>query len=137
MARRRKTQEVDPATKARIRQARSRERREAKKLAKQERMEEAKVGDTSWLLTDLCISTAKKIIDRDKSRPFWLSIPFEKGDGNPPVSGFYPCSMFRTRDRCYYGFLFRDHREQFFFHVNDARRELTDTVRRIAPHLVN
>lgn len=136
MARRRKEQAVDPATKARIRQARSRERREAKKAAREDRAEEAKVGDTSWLMTDLCISTAKKFMDREKSRPFWLSIPFAQGDGNPPVSGFYPCTMFRTRERCYYGFLFRDHREKFYLHLDRPRRELTDTVRAIAPHLM-
>jgi len=137
MARKRKDQEIDPATKARIRQARSRERRETKKLAKDARIADAQVNDTSWLLTDLSIAMAKKIMDRNPSRPYWLSIPFEKGDGNPQVSGFYPCSMFRTKDRCYYGFLFRDHRETFFFHLNSAQRHLTEDVKRIAPHMVN
>lgn len=133
MARRRKEQPVDEVTKKRIRQQRGRDRREQRKKERDSRLGES-LGDTSWLIADLAVSKAKQILDRNPTRPYWLSFPFD--GGNPPISGFYPCTVFRTRDRIYYGFLFRDHRETFLTHVTDGRRELTDTIRAMAPEMM-
>ncbi len=136
MARRRKEKPVvDEATKKRLRQLRSAERREERK---KQRVEEADVGpvDVSWILRDLTMVGAMRIVNADKTRPYWLSIPFAQGDGNPPVSEFFPCSSFRTKERTYYGFLFRQHREAMMTRVDEGRRELTDTVRRMNPAAV-
>lgn len=115
---------------------RSRIRREERKRQRKEEAREGMPMDTSWLLRDMALSAAMRVVARHKERPYWLSIPHENGDGNPPVTDFFPCTTFRTRDRAYYGFLFREHRDQAIHRLDDAEKELTDTVRRIAPHLV-
>lgn len=115
---------------------RSRIRREERKRQRKEEAREGMPMDTSWLLRDMAVGAAMKVVNRHKERPYWLSIPHEAGDGNPPVTDFFPCTTFRTRDRAYYGFLFREHRDQSIHRLDDAEKELTDTVRRIAPHLV-
>lgn len=106
---------------------------------KKERKQEAEVNrplDTNWLHEDLTLAKAMALINKHKERPFWLSIPWEVGDGNIPISGYLPCSMFRTKKRAYYGFLFREHRDKAMFLLDDARKELTDRVRQIAPHMI-
>lgn len=128
MARRRQTDEGKKRS--------SRARREQRKRERAEREQEG-VVDKSWILRDLTLAIAQKIVSRAKERPYWLSIRHGKGDGNPPVSGYYPCTMFRTANRVYYGFLLREHRERFYYEIDDARRELTDTVRAIAPQMVS
>lgn len=67
---------------------------------------------------------ARQIIDEIKDRPYWLSIEY---DGSIPVSGVYPCKMFRHGDRVYYGFLYREHREKVFdnFYKLNPYKELT------------
>lgn len=117
---------------------RARMRREERKRKQRSEAEAStsKPLDTSWLHEDLILAKANAIINRHKERPFWLSIPWEDGDGSLPVSGYLPCCMFRTRKRAYYGFLFREHRDSCMFLLDDARKELTDRVRELAPKLV-
>ena len=115
---------------------RSRIRREERKRQRKAEATEGMPLDTSWLLRDMALSAAMRVVARHKERPYWLSIPHESGDGNPPVTDFFPCTTFRTRERAYYGFLFREHRDAAIHRLDDAEKELTDTVRRIAPHLV-
>lgn len=111
-------------------------RREQRKKERKQEAEVSKPLDTDWLNKDLTLAKAMALINHHKERPFWLSIPWEVGDGNIPVVGYLPCSMFRTKQRAYYGFLFREHRDNAIFLLDDARKELTDTVRRIAPHVI-
>lgn len=119
-----------------LKRRRSRIRRaERKRQEKADRQAEGPL-DMSWLIRDMTVARAHRVISGEKHRPYWLSIPHEMGDGNPPVTNFYPVTTFRTKERAYYGFLFREHREKSLFLLDDARRELTDTVRRIAPKLV-
>lgn len=111
-------------------------RREQRKREKKQEAEVNKPLDTSWLHEDLTLAKASAILNKYKERPFWLSIPWELGDGSIPIAGYLPCSMFRTRERAYYGFLFREHRDKAILLLDDARKELTDRVRELAPHLV-
>ena len=111
-------------------------RREERKKQRKAEAELNKPLDTNWIHESLTLAKASAIINHHKERPFWLSIPWQVGDGNIPISGYLPCSMFRTRDRAYYGFLFREHRDNAMLLLTDARKELTDSVRRIAPHLM-
>lgn len=136
MARRRKKEEVDEGARQRRKRLSSRERRERRKKDKEETSSQGPL-DLSWILRDASIAKARKIIDREKARPYWLSIPHAQGDGNPPASDLYPCTTFRTARRTYYGFLFRDHREIAYSRLPDPRLEFTDTIRAIAPHLVD
>ena len=115
---------------------RSRIRREERKRQRKQEATEGMPMDTSWLLRDMAVGAAMKVVNLHKERPYWLSIPHEAGDGNPPVCDFFPCTTFRTRERAYYGFLFREHRDEAIYRLDDAVKELTDTVRRIAPQLV-
>jgi len=122
---RRKKDVADEGMKARRRKLKSRERRERKK---EQREESSAPLDSSWLQDIMTVGQAQKIIDKERARPYWLSIPFEVGDGNPPVAGVTPCTMFRTRERVYYGFLFRQHRERVMVAFDNAQRELTSFV---------
>ncbi len=67
---------------------------------------------------------AAQILNDIKERPYWASIEY---NGNPPVSGYFPCTMFRKADRVYYGFLIRSHRDGFVdaCYRDDSRKEYT------------
>ncbi len=69
-------------------------------------------------------AAAMKVINDNRHRPFWLSIP-KKGT-SPPLSGYFPCSMFSSGGRWYFGFLFREHRDDLFKKWPHARKELTN-----------
>lgn len=84
------------------------------------------LGDRTWLIRIAVMMDAKKVLNHHKERPYWLSIPHGENDGNPPVVDFYPLAMFRTKDRTYYGFLFRDHRDYAVTQLIDARKEYTE-----------
>ena len=86
-----------------------------------------------WIIRSLTLHEAGKILNHDKERPYWLSIPHVKGDGVEPVAGFLPCTFLRTKSRVYYGFLLRQHREELMKRWPNARREYTermDNIRR-------
>lgn len=150
MARKRREKEkiTDPFERARLKKLRSAQRREERKKRRAEagdsdeprrRKEEAPAYDKPmvkddylWIRRGLAKSYAMKVINDHRERPYWLSIP---RDARPPVSNYYPCTMFRTETRMYYGFLFREHRDLFYATLSKGRKEFTDTVRRINPSL--
>lgn len=154
MARRKAKDKItDPFERARLKKLRAAQRREERKRRRQglgSEGDDRRPGrnrgeltgttssfvkdDFSWLRKDLSKSFANKILNDYRDRPYWLSIPHGKGDGNPPTVPYYPCGGFRTADRVYYGFLFREHRELSMGLLTDARRELTATIHRISPH---
>lgn len=151
MARRRKeAAAVDPAEKARLKKLRAAQRRAERKLRRQKEGGETERSSTpktysganpivqddhEWLRRDKTLAIAVKLLNDHKARPFWLSIPHEAGDGNPPVAGYYPCTMFRTKKRAYYGFMLREHRDTLYYLLEDARKELVDKVRKINPRI--
>lgn len=143
---------TDPFERARLKKLRAAERREERKR----RREQAKANgedvsrgrrgeptrpvgieaDTKnqavsdpheWIRRSITHAFAWKIVNNHRVMPYWLSIGFE--GGNPPVSGFYPCHMYRAKNgRYHYGFLFRQCRDAVFEkwqHEYDARKELT------------
>lgn len=67
---------------------------------------------------------AAEILNNTPERPYWASIEY---NGNPPVSEYFPCTMYRRSDRWYYGFLERSHRDGFVAarYRDDARKEYT------------
>lgn len=152
MARRKETKITDPHERARLKKLRSLERRQARKARK-----EAAGGDDEpraksvapdyakpmikddylWIRQSLALAYANRIINDHRERPWWLSIRYDKDDGPPPLSNFYPCSTFRMPNgRMYYGFLFREHRDIFFATLKQARKETTDRVRSINPNIL-
>lgn len=151
MARRRKEKEkiTDPFERARLKKLRSAQRREERKKRRAEggeaptRRSEASADystpmvkdDMLWLRRGSAKSYAMKIVNDHRERPYWLSIPFESASENGvlPVSNFYPCTVFRTKTRAYYGFLFREHRDQFFATLDGASKVTTDRARAVNP----
>jgi len=102
--------------KKRVRSFRTRER-------KQQRDTDAiATDDLTWVIKSKLKMTALKILNDDGSRPYWLSIP---RNGPEPVAGYYPCSVFTAEGRVYYGFMFREHRDQLHERWDHARKELT------------
>lgn len=149
---RKKQQEkiTDPFERARLKKLRAAQRREERKKRRQAAGgdEPRRARQTSpdyskpmvkddylWIRRDRQIAYANKMLN-GKGRPYWLSIPHAMGDGVLPVSNFYPCTMFRTEERAYYGFMFREHRDLFFASQKYARKELTDAIRSMKPDLV-
>jgi len=153
MARRKEEKKItDPHERARLKKLRSLERRQARKARKEaaggndEPREKQATPDYArpmvkddylWIRKELALVYANKIIRSHGERPWWLSIKYDKDDGPPPLSNFYPCSTFRTSNgRMYYGFLFREHRDLFFVTLDDARKETADRVRSINPSVL-
>lgn len=152
MARRKKEEKIDPFERARIKKLRSAQRREERKRRRAEggdnpspRRKRDEPSDYSkpmikddyaWVRSGLIKSFADRVLNHFKERPYWLSISHALGDGNIPLVQYYPCTTFRTKDRTYYGFLFREHRDLSIGLLNDARKELTETIGIIAPHLI-
>jgi hypothetical protein len=144
---------TDPFERARLKKLRAAQRREERKKRKAEaaakgedapRRSRSAAPDYSkpmvrddylWIRRDRQVAYANRMLN-GKSRPYWLSIPHAYGDGVLPVSNFYPCTMFRTQERAYYGFMFREHRDLFLAQQENARKELTDTIRSMKPDLV-
>lgn len=144
---------TDPHERARLKKARSlqrREERKARRLAagddgeRRGRKEDTSSDyakpmvkdDYAWIRRGLLVSYANKIINEHRQRPYWLSITYDKDDGAPPVSNFYPCATFRSDEgRIYYGFLFREHRDLFFDKLKRVRKETIDSVRALNPSL--
>jgi hypothetical protein len=144
MARRKSEKTIDPLERARLKKLRSAERR-AERKRRREKGEQggdspsrpapgvkarkgADPNDRTWLFRSSALAYANKVINLHKERPYWLSIPHGRGDGAIPGVDFFPCTMFRTEDRTYYGFLFRIHRELMVDRMKDARRELTGNI---------
>lgn len=142
---------TDPFERARLKKLRAAQRREDRKKRRAAggdepaRKRQSSSPDYSvpmvkddylWIRKDRAVAYASKMLNANKHRPFWLSLPHAMGDGVLPVSNFYPCTMFRTGNRAYYGFLFKEHRDMFFDSQENARKELTDTVRSMKPDLV-
>ena len=152
MARKKKEPKVtDPFERVRLKKLRSLQRREERKKRKlkggdtETRSRKTDSSDYStpmvkddylWIRKSLAVSYAERIINANRQRPYWLSISHEIGDGVLPVPNLYPCTTFRTEDRAYFGFLFREHRELFFATLDRARKETTDKVRSINPSVV-
>lgn len=150
MARKKKEPKVtDPFERVRLKKLRSAQRREERKKRRLEGGDdEAKSKPSSdyskpmvkddylWIRKDMAVTYAQRIINDNRQRPYWLSIPHDYGDGVLPLPNFYPCTTFRTGDRAYFGFLFREHRDLFFLTLSNARKELTDKVRAINPSSV-
>jgi hypothetical protein len=84
--------------------------------------------DRGWIIRIANRMEAEKILNASKERPYWASIRHGEMDGNPPTTGYFPCSWFRTRSRVYYGFLFRHHMLSFLAENENARPELLDRV---------
>lgn len=104
-------------------------RTNAKRLKRQERQNaELDAGDIRWVKLAGLKMSAMKVLNNHRERPYWLSIPHSSGDGIEPVSPYVPCSSFRTDDRVYYGYLFREHREATVDQWDDARREMTENA---------
>lgn len=128
MARRRKTAAKEDAGRAKVRtrSPRVRKRRERKEGS------DNRPDDLSWLLRSSLQMNAMKIINA-VPRVWHLSIPWGPGDGVEPVAGFLPCSYFRTKDRIYYSFSFREHRDELFDrwrYERKARKETSCSVSR-------
>ncbi len=153
MARRKKPGvELDPVEKARQKKLRAAQRREDRKAKKGSSSTEDSPRASSrrsatpdysgsfvrddflWLRRVDAVTYANKIVNNHRERPWWMSISHDKNDGNPPVAPFSPCSIGRTADRVYYGFLIREHRDLFFAQHDDARKEVTEVVRRLFPN---
>lgn len=79
--------------------------------------------DQFWAQTK-ARSVAMKVLNNHRHRPYWLSIPH--AGHNPPVAGYFPCSMFQSQGRWYFGFLFREHRDDLHKKWSGARKELTN-----------
>lgn len=138
MARKKKTEKVDPEERARLKKLRSAQRREERKKRKAEggsSSRRERTGDKEWeksppfagivtthetmvrdnfewIKRSMASAYAWKIVNSHRERPYWLSIKFD--GGNPPVSHFYPCTSFRRGNRYYYGFLFQECRDECF-----------------------
>jgi len=151
MARRRGEKEkiTDPFERVRLKKLRAAQRREERKKRKEEggdtpRARRSKddpppkppaIDDFTWLNSSASKAYAIKILNNHRERPYWLSLPHGLGEGNVPLAEFFPCTMFRTRERVYYGFLFREHRDLLCQRWDTALKEVTERVRRLAPHL--
>lgn len=123
---RRKKPDKDDADRVRTRNRslRNRERRERRK--RQRQSPEQRPDNLSWLgLCAIRMNAAKIMNDTYRQpAPFWLSIP---NDPRPDPVDFYPCRSFQRGDRIWYGFLFREHRDQqVLLWGGRARKELTE-----------
>lgn len=151
MARKKKAGvELDPVEKARQKKLRAAQRREDRKARAETSESSPKTSskrstapdysgafvrdDFLWLRRVDAVTYANKIVNNHRERPWWVSIAHDKSDGNPPVAHFFPCSIGRTADRVYYGFLIREHRDLFFASRDDARKELTEDMKRLFPN---
>lgn len=151
---RKKTEKVtDPFERARLKKLRAAERRAARKRRAEEGGDDSPRqsrrkdtpdystpmvrDDYQWIRSGRARSHAKSILDKERKRPYWLSFKYKgtKKDGPLPLSHFFPCTIFRSGDRAYYGFLFREHRDMFFASLGKGRKELTHKMRKLAPHL--
>ena len=84
-------------------------------------------GDRSWLLRLGTMQDAARILNQAKDRPYWMSIPWDKGP--PPPADFFPNEWFQTPTRVYYGFLVRWCRDRFYEkHIDTASKETLHTV---------
>lgn len=108
--------------KSNARRLRAAERRKERSVGKED------YGDLTWVKSAGLKIIAAKIVNGDKSRPYWLSIPHGESDGIEPVAPYLPCSSHRTSDRTYYGFLFKEHRDATAIEWEDARRETTENA---------
>lgn len=113
---RRPRKTIDPGRKARVKSSRVRQRRAAG----------PDPDDLTWLSNIAVRQAAERVLNGNKVYPYWLSIECE---GNAPVATYYPCRFIKQGNRVYYGFMFREHREQQVTLFTDARRELIDTIR--------
>lgn len=123
MARRRKIDSKDQERiKKRSRSFRSRERRKQRTTADHD------PSDLGWLkLSGIRMAACKVMNDSYRQpAPFWLSIPAVP---RPEPVDFFPCRSFQRGDRIWYGFLFREHRDQqIVIWGGRARKELTQNA---------
>lgn len=119
MPRKRKQKDNTEARKKRIRSFRSRERREQRKQSTNA------PEDLSWLIRTGVRMAAAKIMNvtHNSYMPYWLSVPIEHKQQSPD---FYPSKSIVSGDRIWYGFLFREHRDEQCILWPDARKELTE-----------
>lgn len=123
MSRRRKQPDKQDAdrVKQRNRSLRNRERRQQRKPKA-----ENDPNDLGWLKS-VGIRTAANRVMNDSYRnpaPFWLSVP---SSPRPDPVDFYPCRSFQRGDRTWFGFLFREHRDQqIMLWGGRARKEFTE-----------
>lgn len=117
---RKRTPKVDTeARKKRIRSFRSRERRQQRKQQAND------ASDLTWLIRDGVRAAAMKVLNATARSwfPYWLSIAKNrKPEGS---ADFYPAKSFERDGRIYYGFMFREHRDQQVLLWAAARKELT------------
>lgn len=122
MPRKRKEDKQDAdRVKKRNRSLRSRERRKQRRP----KVENAP-DDLSWLkLASIRMVAARIMNDTYREpAPFWLSVP---KDPRPEPTNFYPCRSFSRGNRIWYGFLFREHRDQqILLWGGHARKEFTE-----------
>lgn len=107
--------------KQRNRSLRNRERRKQRKPKV-----ENDPSDLSWLKLGTIRMVAARIMNDSyrEPAPFWLSVP---KDPRPEPTDFYPCRSFTRGNRIWYGFLFREHRDQqILLWGGHARKELTE-----------
>jgi hypothetical protein len=108
----------------RNRSLRNRERRQHRKPKV-----ENDPNDLGWLKLNGVRMAANKIMNDSyrEPAPFWLSVP---SDPRPEPVSFYPCRSFQRGDRTWFGFLFREHRDQqILLWGGHARKELTEDAR--------
>lgn len=83
-------------------------------------------NDLSWLKLATIRMVASRIMNDSyrEPAPFWLSVP---KDPRPEPTDFYPCRSFSRGNRIWYGFLFREHRDQqILLWGGHARKEFTE-----------
>ena len=142
MARRDKSkkEKIDPFERARLKKLRSAQRREERKARRKEagdsgRRESRKTPvaqslhdpkDIGWLMMNSIRAAANKIMNESyrSPAPYWLSMPDQP---NPPPTDYYPCRSHKQDGRIWYGFLFREHRDEQLIRWNNRkfRKELT------------
>lgn len=117
MARNKK--EDNPAQSKRVRSFRNKERRQRRRINPDIEL----ADDFTWLIRNCMRVSAMRVLNEYPQRPYWLSVPDKP---NPPVSSYYPCNTHKVNNRIYYGFLFREHRDNCFNQWDNARKELTE-----------
>lgn len=147
MARRRdkgKREKVDPFERARLKKLRAAQRREERKKRRLEAGDDAPrrgrreppraaklhdPNDLEWLKLGSIRMVAARIMNDTyrEPAPYWLSVP---ADPRPEPTDFYPCRSFRRGDRIFYGFLFREHRDEQLLRWGETggRKELTENA---------
>jgi hypothetical protein len=121
----RKKRPADDAKRAKVR---SRSFRASSRHNKNKTPKDVAIDDSLWLKRSRAHFDAMKILNNHTERPYWMSIPHGQYDGVEPVAGFFPCSTFRTAERVYYGFLFREHRDRLFELWDDVLKETLASV---------